>query len=145
MSQPPRTNQDDVVAILGDDYDSHPEEGPPRDLTPYINTASIIVDQVNACEIARGYPPMDAERAELMEAWLAAYFYTKSDPVYSSRTTAKASGTFVRDKEIPEPYKGGALDLDFYGCLSAILNKKRARMTWLGKPPSAQIPYDERS
>lgn len=137
-----RTDASLVKGVLMDDYGPR-RDGTLPDLTAAIDTASAVVDQVQACAAAKG-APQDAGVLALMERWLAAHYYTKSDPVYSSRSTKGASGTFVRDPKEPEPYKAAALDLDFSGCLAAVLERQRAAAVWLGKVPSEQIPVWER-
>lgn len=133
----PRTTALKVRAILGSDHDGQTL------LTPYIETAAAITTRVAACATRKGLSLSSAE-LELIERWLAAWSYTKSDPVYQSKTTAEASATFVRGKVEPEPYKDMALSLDTSGCLNAILNRQRASVHWLGKPPSEQIDYEDR-
>jgi hypothetical protein len=112
-------------------------------LDRYIKAASLIVDRVDTCADARDRSLTAAELKEI-ETWLAAHFYTKMDPVYASRSTNGASGSFVRDPKTPEPFKDGAMMLDYSGCLGAILEKRIASATWLGKPKSEQTDYEDR-
>ena len=135
-----RTSPGSVKEVLGKDYDS--VSG--RTLVPYIDTANLVVDRVATCATNKGYPLTSAE-LEMIERWLSAHYYTKSDPVYQSKSTAGASASFVRGKNEPEPYKDAAISLDSSGCLAAILNRQTASAVWLGKPPSEQIPYEERA
>lgn len=138
-----RTNEDAVKGILNDDYGPK-RDGTLPDLTPYIASASAVVTRVAACAVDRGVTLSSAEK-ELIERWLAAHLYTKSDPTYSSRSTAGASGSFVRNSECPEPYKDGALSVDPSGCLNALLNNRRASIFWVGKTEDEAIPVDERT
>lgn len=134
-----RTNANAVKGILGDDYDSETN----RPLQPFLESATVIVNRVATCATAKGKALTTGE-LELIERWLTAHLYTKSDPTYSSRSTSGASGSFIRSPEVPEPYKDGALSVDYSGCLSAILGRKTASAVWLGRPPSEQTAYEDR-
>lgn len=128
-----RTTAADVQAVLGGNWDQT------TDLTPFIDTASELVDDAISCATTRGVT-ISATRAELIERWLAAYYYTQMDPLYTSRSTADASGSF-RDQD----YSKAAISLDSSGCLKALLNGTRsATAIWLGKRPSVQTPYYQR-
>ena len=135
-----RTTSAAVILVLGGDYDTVSLPS----VTPYIDSATAIVDRVNAAATVKGYILSTVE-LELIERWLSAHLYTKSDPTYQSRSTAGASGSFVRGPKEPEPYKDAAIAMDPSGCLNSQLNALRAGGFWLGKPPSAQIPYKDRS
>ena len=135
----PRTTSDAVKATLGADNDLDDQP----DLQRYLITAALIVNRVVTCAARKAFTHT-AQELEVIESWLAAHLYTKSDPTYSSRSTAGASGQFIRDPVTPEPYKDGAIMADVSGCLNAILNRKTAGGFWLGKPPSAQIDYEDR-
>jgi hypothetical protein len=124
-----------VQELLGDNWDGV------ASVMPYIATANLVVTRVNTCATAAGYT-LTAEELEMMERWLACDFYTKMDPVYTSKSTLSASGSFMRGKE--EPYRMGALALDPSGCLKSILDSKQVSGFWAGKPASEQIPYNER-
>ena len=144
-----RTNAKAVRTVLrsgspASDYEDSTEP----DLSPDIDTASAVVDEVVACQTRKKLAsPSSAATLELMERWLAAAYYTRRDRLYTQRTTSKASGGFLFDGDELEknPYVRTAIDLDPSGCLNTIIKRRRASMTWLGKPPSAQIPYDQRS
>ena len=138
-----RTDSASVAAVLaaGQDYDV----ANAVDLNPYMRAASLLVSRVATCAATRGYSLSTDEQAE-MEAWLAAYFYTRSDPIYQSKSTGGQSATFVSDQEAStERYKAGAVALDPSGCLLAILNGKRARSVWLGKLASEQTSWQDRN
>lgn len=138
-----RTTFSAVEILLGGNYGELPD-GTRPDLIPFIDAASAVVDDVAACGVRKG-KPYSAARLELIERWLSAHYYTKMDPVYTTESTDKASGAYVRDADCPEPYKSGALNLDPLGCLAAILKGARASAFWLGKPPSQQTPAVDRS
>ena len=137
-----RTTSAAVELVLGADYGALPD-GTNQDLDPYIETAASIVDDLDELATSRGYDLTDA-KLELIERWLSAHAYTKSDPTYQSRSTGGRSGTFVRNPKCPEPYKDMALMLDPTGLLNALLNQARAGATWMGLPPSDQTDYEDR-
>lgn len=135
-----RTSSALVKGLLLRDYDSRNNPS----LTPFIETASLIVDQVSACAARKGLTVSDAF-LEMMERWLAAHYYTKNNPTYSSKSNDGRSASFIRDPKVPEPYKAGAMEMDYTGCLTAVLNGgQKASMTWLGKRPTEAVPFDER-
>lgn len=134
-----RTNSGAVQGILGQDYD---KVNAPS-LLGYIDSATVIVDRVYTCALNKGITLTSTE-LELIERWTAAHLYTKSDPTYSSRSTQGRSGSFIRGKDEPEPYKDAAIGVDYSGCLNAILNRKFASATWVGLPPSEQTDYEDR-
>lgn len=136
MSQ--RTSPAAVQTLLGNDWGG-------GGVQPYIDAATTVVDDLVTA--AAGLEPAYAftpAKAEIIERYLAAHFYTKTDPTYTSKSTGGASGSFVRNPKEPEPYKDAAMQLDPTGMLNALLNRQRARLVWLGKPPSAQVPFYQR-
>jgi len=140
----PRTTIAAVQDLLGANYGPNPNGSLPN-LQTYIDSATTLVDQL-VTDASIKFPPYTHTSAqlELIERWLSAHFYTKMDPTYSSKSTSGASGSFVRDPKVPEPYKDAAIMLDPSGALAALLNRQTAGGAWLGKPVSAQIPYWER-
>lgn len=131
-----------LVLAPGEDYDA---DGAPS-LTPFIDSASVIVTRVATCASQKGIT-LSTEELEIIERWLTAYLYTRSDPIYQSKSTGGQSASFVADsQQTPERYKAGAIGCDVSGCLQAILNGvPRARAVWLGKIESEQLSYDERN
>lgn len=119
-----RTSVSLVQGILGSDYGPR-ADGTLPDLTPYIAAANSIVNRVATCASAKGLALSSAE-LELVERWMAADAYTKSDPVYTSKSTGGQSASFVRGKDEPEPYRSIAVSLDYSGCLNAILKRQFA-------------------
>ncbi len=136
-----RTNSTDVQAILGDNYDGS------KVLTPFIRTASILVDRVVTCAAAKGIT-LSSEELQEMECYLAAHFYGHHDQMYQSRSTGKASGSFKGQTAMAldgTQYGQTAKMLDSSGCLNSISQGQgTAKMYWLGLPPSEQTPYDQR-
>ena len=117
-------------------------------LTPYIDSATAVVSRVATCATTKGKTLTTVE-LELIERWLAAHFYTKMDPVYAQKRDSAGNGSlamahFVRDPKEPEPFLNGAMNLDYSGCLTAIIKRQTARVVWMGKPPSSQIDYVDR-
>jgi hypothetical protein len=136
-----RTTAAAVKELLDRNYDTRNVPS----LEGFIATANLIVTKVAECAARRSVTLAD-DHLELMERWLAAHYYTKANPVYQSKTTDGRSASFVRNRESPEPYLNGAMDLDTTGCLGALLSaRKRAGFSWLGKRPSQQRGLWERS
>jgi len=138
-----RTSSAAVQGVLLRDYDT--QHNPV--LTPYIDTASAIVDRVAACAIAKG-KTLAATELELLERWLAAHFYKCSDQQFASKSTdgASASYTGKTDEGIRSTkYGQTAIDLDASGCLSALAKQQRMSAYWLGKSVPEQISYEERN
>lgn len=138
-----RTTSALVQGVLGADYGQKPSGELPS-LTPYIRIANQVTDRVATAAVDNKNITLTSAELEVIETWLAAHFYTKMDPVYTSKSTGGASGSFVRGKTEPEPYKDGAIAADYSGCVNAILNRFFASANWLGKAPSEQIPYWQR-
>lgn len=136
-----RTTANAVQDLLGDDYKSG------RSLAVFVTTASKIVDRVVTC-LSNKSLSLDSTEAELMERWLAAHAYTRSDPTYASESTLGASGS-------KHGQTGLNLDGSFYGqqakaldpsgtCLVSISNGQKAGAAWLGRAPSDQTDYADR-
>ncbi len=134
MSTPARTTVAQVNALLGARWDGT------TDVSPYIEIASSFVDSVAACATAKG-KTLTAVQLELIERVMAAYYYMFMDPAYKSRSTASASGSWDFDMK---DYTKQAIMIDPSGCVNALLNRYAADVDWLGKPPSSQIPYEQR-
>lgn len=135
-----RTTSASVQDILGNNYDGS------TSLTPFIDTATAIVDRVETCAADRDKALTDAE-LELIERWLAAHCYQQMDQGYASKSTDGAGASFHGQTGMHlESTKYGqmALRLDWSGCLTAIGSRQTARMAWLGKAPSAQTDYVNR-
>jgi hypothetical protein len=104
-------------------------------LTPFIETASALVDEIATDS---GH---DATRLELIERWLSAHFYAIRDP----RTTQEKAGTVGASYESKVDlaldltrYGQQAMVLDSSGLLRSLSSKKgrrQASVTWLGTEP----------
>jgi hypothetical protein len=139
-----RTNDDLVKAILrlgsqGGDYDDANNPS----LARFIKVATLITDRVAKCAADKGFSLNSEELVEI-ETWLAAHYYTKSDRLYRSRTTASASGAFLFDDKNPEPYKAAAMEMDPSGCVAAVLSGRAVSVDWLGQTLGEQTDYDDR-
>lgn len=133
---PTLSNPTTVQALLGANYGLLPD-GTAPDLQQYIDSADVVVQRVIVCAANKGMSLSPTEQ-ELIERWLSCYFYCKMDPLYQSRSTAGASGSFVNagmNAQIDgdaDRYKRGAIELDATGCLNAILNRKAVRLLSVG-------------
>jgi hypothetical protein len=105
-----RTTTAAVQGILGSDYDSRRSP----DLSPRIETAATLVDDIVAKAVELGIPLTDA-RLEVIERWLAAHLYCVTDRPYKSRSAGGASGTFDGNTD-----KG--LDATLYGQTARVLD-----------------------
>lgn len=130
-----RTNPIKVQDILGGNYDTINCPS----LKPFIESAGLILDRVIECATSKGITHTAGELAA-MEMWVAAYLYTISDPIYASKTTANSSASYFERSYLDPAYM-----LDPSGCLKAIIKGTIASIEWLGKPPSAQLDYDQRN
>jgi hypothetical protein len=137
-----RTVATAVEGILGEHYDS----GNSPSLTPFINTATAVVDQVSTCATARG-TTVSSATLELIERWLAAHFYTISDPIAQQKKTGEASAVFQGKTGLGldgTSYGQNAMTLDHSGCLRTMSRGRKATVGWLGRPPSEQTDYVDR-
>ena len=142
-----RTTSTAVQGILLSDYGPL-EDGTEPSLTPFIDTASAMVDDVVDCAALKDIVLTDA-RLELIERWLAAHLYAVSDKPYTSKSTEGASASFNGQTATyleATLYGQTAMRLDSSNCLNAVgaAETKVASGFWLGKPPSEQIDYRDR-
>ena len=123
-----------VQAVLGGNWDQT------TDLTPFIDAAAEVVADAVTCAAVRS-TTISSTKQELMERWLAAHYYTQMDPLYTSKSTGDASGSFK-----DYGYDKVAIALDPTGCLVRALNgQKVATSFWLGKTEPNQQTWDERN
>lgn len=132
-----RTSEGKVKEILGDDYDSLT----PRSLRPFVTGAGLITDRLSVAATAADEAITAAELTEV-EGWVAAYLYTKSDRLYTSRSTLGASGSWLLKEN---PYLEGAKALDPTGLLASVLSTQRADGFWIGKDLPERLSYDDRN
>lgn len=137
-----RTDSDAVKAILLLDYDSVRTP----DLSPFIEAASAIVDDVVTCATEKG-TSINSTRQELVERWLSAHFYKQSDKEHMSSSNLGASASFAGQTAMgfmSTRYGQMACRLDSTGCLDNIDQTQEVSLDWLGLPPSEQTDYDQR-
>lgn len=142
-----RTTSAAVKGILLSDY-GETAAGVDPSLTPFIETAAAIVDDVVECALAKDLT-LSVPRKELIERWLAAHFYVMSDQVVKEERTEGAHAKYQGETNMyleASKYGQQAILLDSTGCLAAIAagGENTADGFWLGKPESEQIPLDER-
>jgi hypothetical protein len=109
------------------------------DLSPFIETASSLVDDLVAAATEEG-EVIIAAKAELIERWLSAHQYTMLDPLYAAKSTKDSSGTF-RDQS----FLSTALQLDPTGLLSGIIKGQRVGGFWAGTREADARTYDDRN
>ena len=139
----PRTTNDDVIEVLGRDYDTVNTPS----LEPYIRAAGLIVDRVYTCSVRKDKTLTTDELFEL-ETWLAAHLYVQSDQNLSSKSTLGASGQFQgRTEKRLEASKYGqsCIGIDYSGCLLNQFERNVGGLDWLGLPDSDQLDYWERN
>lgn len=141
-----RTTSAAVQALLepGQDYDTLTSPS----LTPFIETASAMVDDAASCATDLG-TPISTTRLELIERWLAAHYYVQSDQTYASKNTEGAGASFHGQTAMyleASKYGQTAARLDPTGCLQSVAGaeRKSAGGFWLGKAPSSQTNYRDR-
>ena len=141
-----RTSEAAVKLILLQDYETDLSPSSVS-LVPFIDTASAVVDRVEACAVAKD-KTLTAAELELIERWLSAHFYVQSDQTYASKSSAGASASFHGQTGMhleSSRYGQTALNVDFSGCLTAIGKRQTARMAWLGKTLPEQTTYEDRN
>lgn len=127
-----RTTVIAVKNLLLDNYDK--VSNPPPDLTGFIDSASALVDQVVSSATSRGIT-LTTTLLEIIERWLAAHYYAQADPLYMSKSTQGASGSFMGQSALgldSTRYGQQAKRLDISGSLAAFDLNARADLLWLG-------------
>lgn len=136
-----RTTPTLVQTALGRNWDTT------TSVSSFITSANAIVDEVVVCATAKG-KTLSVALLQQIETYLAAYFYAIQDPIYTARSTGRSSGSFQTGTPgqgfSGNEYGRAAIAMDISGCLAGFGNAQVAGMSWLGKPPSEQIPYDQR-
>lgn len=127
-----RTTTSAVQQVLGQNYNGS------SSLIPYIDSAYAVVSRLLIAASAQSISIGDTD-AELVERWLAAHYYTVMDPLYIEKETGRARGKW---KE--RCYLDVAKQMDPSGLLGGIVAAHKIRVTWLGKPPSEQVDYEDR-
>lgn len=138
-----RTNAAAVLGVLGVNYDTVNNPS----LAPFIDSAAIVLTRVATCATAKG-KTLTAAELELIERWLAAHLYQQMDEGYASRATSSASGSFKGQTGMrleSTMYGQTAMTLDASGCLENLGKRQTAGAFWLGRSPSEQTAYVDRS
>lgn len=123
---------------------------PNKDLSPYIDVGSAIVDDLVTYATDNDITVPGAARLELIERWLAAWSYCMSDQPYSSRSTDGASASFQGQTAMyleANKYGQTAVSLDPTGYLVTLAKGEgptSASAVWLGTRYSDQPDYDDR-
>lgn len=134
-----RSSTEEIGAIIRD-YD------PDIDMIPFIRMANVLTDRVS--EKDTGSLLNSAELAEI-ERWLAAHFYETRDHEIAEELISKfTQGIYVGEfgKGLERTRAGqNAMLFDETGYLRRISKGVVvAKISWLGKPPSAQTNYADR-
>lgn len=135
-----RTTSKLVQGILGRNY----QKG--VSLTSFIDSASSLIDDVEACA-NEDETVLSAAKLAILEMWVAAHCYCMMDPIYQSKNTDGAGATFQGQAGMglqSTRYGQMALSLDPSGCLAAIGMNQSAGGFWMGKRPSEQTDYVDR-
>lgn len=138
-----RTTEKLVQGILERNYDLVNAPS----LTPFIETATVLVDRVS---LADTRSQMNAASLELVERYLAAHFYCHADMIAQSRSTGGASGNMQGQTGMgfdATLYGQTAKRLDATGLLVNLDQPLRPKATsaWLGKIRDDQLDEDERA
>ena len=134
-----RITEAQVQAILQDDFTSG------DNLDSYVSLASNVVDDLDTADT--GGVLSDATLV-LIEAWLAAHYYTVQNHQLKSEKTGDVAGEYAGMYEMglkSSKYGQTAIELDRTGFLRKMQKGSvKAGVSWLGKVPSAQIDYVDR-
>lgn len=134
-----RTSEEDVREIIATDSDVA--------IAPFIEMASALTDYVSSQDSANENVLNDTLLTAI-EKNLAAFFYEARDQAYAEKRTGDASAKFQGTTgKLLEDDKWGqrALVLDISGTLRRLqAGSPRARIKWLGLPPSEQTEYEDR-
>ena len=131
-----RTSSASVQGILNE-YDSN------ISLTPFIDTATVVVDRVEALDTAG---VLSSATLELIERWLAAHFYACTDQLPAAEGAGKSQTTWQGKTAMGldfTQYGQMAKRLDFTGMLSSLdRGKSRPAISWLGQK-AADAKFDD--
>lgn len=129
----------DATAVRGilTEYDSS------IPIQPFIDTATVVVDRVDALD-TDGI--LTDAALELIERWLAAHFYACADKLPSAESAGKSSTTWQGQTGMGldfTQYGQMAKRLDFTGNLASIdCPKRKAAISWLGQK-AEDAEYDD--
>lgn len=135
MSQ--RTTVTKVQNILGNHYDSS------TDLQVFVDTAVAVTDKLSSLDTGNY---LTSALKKQIETYLAAHYYLHHDQQISAQSVGKSKDDYAGKYGMglkSTRYGQSALDLDVSGKL-ATMGKPKARIGWLGLPPSEQTDYEDR-
>jgi hypothetical protein len=128
----PRTTVSQVQGVLGRNWDGA------TDLQPFIDTATVIVDQVVSIAGAKLTPAtLSDAQLELIERWLSAHCYTRMDQLFSSKSTGGASASFQGQTAMyleSTVYGQMAMSVDTSGALRILDKRAFAQGVSLSSP-----------
>ena len=136
-----RTTQDKVKGVLLSNYNRR------ADLTPFIRSFSKVIDKAIENATAND-ETIDSDTALEMETWGAAWAYCLSDPMYTSKSTMSASGSFTTkagDGLKANPFGEMVLLLDDTGWVEAAISGNVASIMWGGKTESEALSWEDRN
>jgi hypothetical protein len=136
-----RTSPAEVRGVIESDIST--------DISPFISAATALTDYVESWDDGNANILTSALLVQI-ETFLAAHFYAHKDQQFETEKLGGAEAEY----QVGEPGLGkldttqwgkSAIALDISGCLSGI-NKgsHQVGLSWLGKPPSAQLAYKSR-
>lgn len=128
-----RTTVNEVKTALARNYDSA------VDLSPYLKSASVVVDRLIVAAANKGYTLTSTE-LELIECWLSCWMYTQTDPMYKSKRTGSASGRYD-----DHTYLNNAYAVDWTNCLQNLIMNQKATLVWGGKAVSEKVNFNDRN
>lgn len=124
-----RCTADEVAKVINTD--------PSVDLQSFINTATALTDQVETNDTAS---VLSEALLKQIEIYLSAHYYSLYDPQPNSKRIGRAGESYKERDWWEEAEK-----LDLTGYLQGLSDDRIApQLVWLGKEPSARIPYHQR-
>lgn len=132
-----RVAEQDVQAIIDADEN--------LSVAPFIATATALTDYVSSRDTKN---LLNSALLVEIEKYLAAHAYAHRDQLLATESQGDASGVYQGQFGMglqSTQYGQMAMTLDVTGELSSLSKGKvKVGMTWLGKPPSDQILYEDR-
>lgn len=106
-------------------------------LVRFIKRANLFTTRVAACAESKGVT-LTSEELEEIETLMAAHYYSTRDQRYKSKSTERASATFVDSSFLDDAKSldGGT------GCVAGLAGGMRVGLTWLGKNKPYQLLRD---
>ncbi len=135
----PRTNEAQVKAVLLANYDARRAPS----IAAFIRTANTVTNRVLSMSVQKprvvAQGGLSSDDLLQIETFLAAHFYCVNDPLYMSRSTQGASGSFQRGQAksgfASTDYGNQAMDIDWSGVLKNINLQQFASGSGMGHHP----------